>query len=155
MLVYRISKTRYAHSLNAPGFYGRWNSDGMKVLYTGSSVALSCLEVAVHRSGASLTSGDFALAVIKIPDESSIEEIYIEDLVDVNPEWYKPANCLMTQHLGDEWLNSMTTPVLKVPSAVIQAEFNYLLNVEHPDFSKISIQSVNPFTFDPRLKIDL
>ena len=154
MFVYRISKTSYAYSLNAPGIYGRWNSEGKKVLYTGGSAALSCLEVAVHRSGASLTSGDFSLAIINVPDTLAIGEVQVEDLANVNPEWYKPANCLMTQHIGDTWLAALSSAVLKVPSAVIPAEFNYLLNVDHPDFSQISINKVSPFSFDPRLKID-
>ncbi|WP_424288612.1 RES family NAD+ phosphorylase [Daejeonella sp.] len=154
MHVYRISQTKYSRSLNSPGLYGRWNSEGMKVLYTGGSAALSCLEVAVHRSGASLTSGDFSVTVIDIPDSLKIEEVPIDELTDVNPDWYKPKNSLMTQYKGDEWLKGLATVVLKVPSAIIQFEYNYLLNVEHPDFSKISIYSVNPFKFVPRLKID-
>jgi RES domain-containing protein len=46
----------------------------------------------------------------------------------------------------------MQTAVLKVPSAIIDLEYNYLLNPAHPDFEKIKIRSVNKFTFDPRLK---
>lgn len=154
MIVYRISKAKYASSLNASGIYGRWNSEGKKVIYTGGSAALSSLEVAVHRSGASLTSGDYFIAKIKIPDKVLIEEVQLTELTNINPEWIKPTNCLMTQHWGDIWLASLTSAVLKVPSAIIPMEFNYLLNVEHPDFSLILIDSIAPFSFDPRLKID-
>ncbi len=154
MIVYRISKTIYAHSLNAPGIYGRWNSDGKKVIYTGGSMALSCLEVAVHRSGASLSSGNFSITSIQLPDVLAIEEILIDELIGVNSEWYKPQNSLMTQHIGDDWLDSFRSIILKVPSAIISGEFNYLLNVDHPEFHKISIGKVEPFVFDPRLKMD-
>lgn len=154
MIVYRISKSKYANSLNASGIYGRWNSEGKKVIYTGGSAALSSLEVAVHRSGASLTSGDYSIISINIPDKLKIEEVYLKDLTSINPEWSDPSNCLMTQHWGDTWLEGLTSVVLKVPSAIIPMEFNYLLNVEHPDFSQITISTISPFAFDPRLKID-
>lgn len=44
------------------------------------------------------------------------------------------------------------TPVLQVPSALIESESNYLLNPAHPDFQRITLGPERPFTFDPRLK---
>jgi RES domain-containing protein len=41
--------------------------------------------------------------------------------------------------------------VLEVPSIVVNGEFNYLLNPEHPDFERLEIGSALPFSFDPRL----
>jgi len=41
--------------------------------------------------------------------------------------------------------------VLKVPSAVVQEEYNYLVNPNHRDFHKVKIIAVEPFTFDERL----
>jgi RES domain-containing protein len=39
----------------------------------------------------------------------------------------------------------------EVPSAVIPAEFNYVLNPRHPEFARIAIEQIKPFVFDPRL----
>jgi len=39
---------------------------------------------------------------------------------------------------------------LKVPSAIVPDEQNYLLNPDHPDFSKISIGDPVPFEIDLR-----
>lgn len=154
MLVYRITQTRYAYSLTASGVYGRWNSAGQQMLYTGGSAALSCLEVAVHKAGASLTSGDFSLSTIAIPEGILIEEILLADLVKEEKNWTDVIHYPMTQRLGDDWLNSASSAILKVPSAIIQNEFNYLLNVNHPDFQEIKIVTVNKFSFDVRLKTD-
>lgn len=33
----------------------------------------------------------------------------------------------------EQWLLQQQSPVLKVPSAIIPVEFNYLLNPQHPD----------------------
>ena len=41
--------------------------------------------------------------------------------------------------------------ILKVPSATIYGEFNYLLNPTHPDMSTLKIGPILPFAFDPRI----
>jgi RES domain-containing protein len=152
MFVYRISQSKYANSLNAPGIAARWNSSGQRVVYTGGSLALSCLEILAHKSGASLASGDFSVSIIKIDDSMKVIEISIEKLQGINDRWHKVINYPITQEIGDNWLRNRESPILKVPSAIIDLEYNYLLNPDHADFSKIEIVSVSKFTFDPRLK---
>jgi RES domain-containing protein len=41
--------------------------------------------------------------------------------------------------------------VLAVPSAIIPAEFNNLLNPHHPSFSRIIVGPAEAFTTDQRL----
>jgi hypothetical protein len=41
--------------------------------------------------------------------------------------------------------------VLELPSAIIPAEPNYLLNPAHPGLKKVLIGKPVPFAFDPRL----
>jgi RES domain-containing protein len=150
--VYRISQTKYAHDRKGSGIDGRWNSLGQYIIYTGGSLALSCLEKLAHTPGTSLYSGDFSVAILHIPDTLPVFEITIARLTKLNANWYKVINYPVTQFLGDTWLRKMETAVLKVPSAIIDLEYNYLLNPAHPDFEKIKISSINKFTFDPRLK---
>lgn len=152
MFTYRISQTRYARLLTASGIYARWNYEGGQVIYTGGSAALSCLEISVHKTGASLHSGDFSITTFNIPDMLHIEEVLVKDLLKKAQDWFTVANHPITQEISEEWLNSGSSVVLKVPSAIIQNEFNYLLNVNHPDFNKIKIARVSAFTFDPRLR---
>jgi RES domain-containing protein len=152
LLTYRISQTKYAHDRKGSGIDGRWNSAGQYVIYTGGSLALSCLEKLAHSVGTSLQSGDFSVIIIEVPARLQVAEITISHLVKLNEQWARVINYPITQQLGDEWLRNMETAVLKVPSAIIDLEYNYLLNPAHPDFEKIKIRSVNKFTFDPRLK---
>jgi RES domain-containing protein len=152
VLTYRISQTKYAHDRKGSGIDGRWNSAGQYVIYTGGSLALSCLEKLAHSVGTSLQSGNFSVIIIDVPDKLPITEITIRQLNKLNEQWAKVINYPLTQQLGDEWLRKMETAILKVPSAIIDLEYNYLLNPAHPDFEKIKIRSVNKFTFDPRLK---
>jgi RES domain-containing protein len=53
--------------------------------------------------------------------------------------------------VGDNWVRSGRSAVLKLPSAVVPEEFNYVLNPAHPDFGKISIGKPRVFKADPRL----
>ena len=55
------------------------------------------------------------------------------------------------QEIGDHWLASSSSAVLRVHSAVILDEFNFLLNPRHPEFIKITSESPVPFVFDERL----
>lgn len=152
---FRIGQTRYANDRKGSGVDARWNSRGQYVIYTGGSLALSCLEKLAHTSGTSLYSGDFSVTVYQIPDKLKIKEITLAELNRYNAEWTKVINYPYTQAIGDQWLLSRETAILKVPSAIIDLEYNYLFNPAHPDFDKIKIALVQPFSFDPRLKTSL
>ncbi len=53
--------------------------------------------------------------------------------------------------LGDRWIDLRVSAVLKVSSAVIVGEHNYLLNPAHPDFVRIAVEPPAMFQFDARL----
>ncbi len=116
---------------------------------------MACLENLAHRSGASLAAGNFSLSIIEVADALKIEEIKIEDLANLDPNWNSVDQYPLTQKLGNDWLNANTAAVLKVPSAIIDLEYNYLLNPNHASFSGIKIVSVERFRFDVRLKGNL
>ncbi|WP_018621085.1 RES family NAD+ phosphorylase [Spirosoma luteum] len=148
MLVYRITKTVYANRLVASGGAARWNRAGQFVLYTAATRALACLENVVHRSGEGLTA-DFRVMSIDVPDSLSIETVPIDALP---ADWYDFQRYDTCQQLGGEWLQQRRSAVLKVPSAIIPNESNYLLNPAHPDFSRINLVRTDRFVFDPRIK---
>lgn len=53
--------------------------------------------------------------------------------------------------MGTVWIKQKISAVLRVPSVVIPRESNYMLNPEHPDFSRIVIEGPLAFQFDLRL----
>lgn len=154
MLVYRITQTKFASSLFAPGFAGRWNSENERMIYTAGSASLSCLEVLAHKTGSALYSGKFSMALIAIDDKLVFKEVKLAGLQELNPEWFKVLHYPITQKIGNHWLSEQKSAVLKVPSAIVDREFNYLLNPAHPDFSQIKVLDVTPFNFDSRLKMN-
>jgi len=146
LLLYRICLAEYADNLVASGKSGRWNRDGEQMIYTAGSMALACLENLVHRSGASLQA-EFSVITLFVPPGISIGTLSDKKLGD---DWEnKPA---ITRQTGSAWLRKGETAILKVPSAIIQAEFNFLLNPFHTNFGEIKIIFKQAFNFDYRLK---
>jgi len=148
MQVYRITLSKWSSELVASGNPARWNSKGKFVLYTAATRALACLENVVHRSGEGLDSR-FHVMVISIPNTLKISKLLSGDLPDNWKDYSSYSDC---QALGDNWYEQERTAVLKVPSAIIPEECNYLLNTKHPDFSKIDLMQTEEFFFDQRLK---
>ncbi len=147
MQVYRICHQKWANSLRASGNAARWNPKGRYVIYTSASKALACLENVVHRSGEGLHK-KFKVLTIQIPPKLKVTTLPNNTLT-VN--WQSFSNYHLTQQLGNKWIASSSSAVLKVPSAIINGEFNYLLNSIHSEFNKIRIIAVDDFLFDSRL----
>ncbi len=63
---------------------------------------------------------------------------------------YGPAS----QQVGDQWIESEASVVLRVPSVVVPAEHNYLINPGHPEFGELEIGEPRPLRPDPRLPAD-
>ena len=52
---------------------------------------------------------------------------------------------------GDEWIQLRSSLALFVPSAVLPAERNILVNPAHAEFSNIRVGQPEPHAFDQRL----
>jgi len=147
MEIYRIVLERYADRLYAPGFSGRWNYDGEFVIYAASSRSLAAMENMVHKMGQGVLGTNFVVMVLDIPDNLSITNIAIPEL----PFGWKLASSYAdTQPIGSDWYKKSETLLLKVPSAVVPGEYNFVINARHPDFSKVTIKRKEPFEYDYR-----
>jgi RES domain-containing protein len=146
--VFRISAPRYAQRLTASGVANRWNTAGQYIIYTAATASLACLENVVHR-GAEGLQAPFKLMRLDIPDQVLIEEVPAAMLP---PDWQQVTSYPQCQEIGSAWYQLRRSAVLKVPSAIIASEANYLLNTSHPDFSQVKLLSTEDFIFDPRIK---
>lgn len=52
---------------------------------------------------------------------------------------------------GGEWVRSGRTALLRVPSALVPREANYLVNPAHPDAKRITVSAPEPLEWDARL----
>lgn len=148
MFVYRIVLKEYAKSLEAPGIAGRWNTRGSKVIYAAESIPVAFMENMIRRKGIGFND-QFAIMAIEVHDSLKITEI---DPVKLPDGWRDYNDYSICQSLGSEWYEKSVTPVLKVPSAVLITNFNYVLNATHPDFAKIKIVHVSPLIPDERIE---
>lgn len=147
--VYNIRKAKYADALIASGASNRWNKKDEFVIYTGSSRALSVLELLVHRAYIRIDESYRIMKISLKVKEEDIEEVKLKKL----PSDWQPIHAYgVLQEIGSSWYREMKKPILKVPSAIVQREFNYLLNTRHLDFSqKVKIKEVEEFSWDDRL----
>ncbi len=149
MLLYRISLCKRASDLSGTGaklFGGRWNSIGVPMLYLASSRALAALEVLAHLTPIQ-DPEDFCITVFEFP-ESSIEEIE-KYLLPENWNSYPAPSSLKKK--GDAFVKANASLLLKVPSAIVEDEYNYIVNINHPLLSEVKILGSKPFIFDKRL----
>ncbi|MDR6784728.1 RES domain-containing protein [Pedobacter africanus] len=149
MRLYRISACKRATDMSGMGaklFGGRWNSVGISVLYMASSRALAALEVLAHLTNIQ-DPESFCITVFEVP-EKSIEEVE-KELLPTNWNSYPSPSSLRKR--GDTFARANKALLLKVPSAIVEDEYNYILNVSHPLADKVKIVEVKAFLFDKRL----
>lgn len=126
---------------------GRWNKPGTPVVYTSGTLSLAALEYLVHVDSDILPDSLVSVQAT-IPESLAIETIHPSDLPD---NWRDKIIPVHLQELGTSWAKGVTTPILKVPSVVIEHEWNYVLNPLHREFPRIIWDTGMPFSFDPRL----
>ena len=149
MKVYRISKEKYSTDHSGKGaalFGGRWNSLYKPVLYTSGSISLAALEIIAHLSDV-VISESYSL----ITYDLSAMTIGILSAEILPPEWNLVQNITICQEIGDAFLSKNEYPVLKVPSAIIPIEYNYLINPLHRSFIDIKVENIQPFEWDKRI----
>jgi RES domain-containing protein len=149
--IWRLLKTRFASSAfdgeGARLYGGRWSSPGTRVAYASNSASLAILEVLVHLDASQMLS-TYSLISASVP-EKLIEELPQRALPSNWRVYPAPAETAM---IGDAWVRRGSSVVLRVPSVVVDAEYNFLVNPAHADFAKLVIGDAVPFVFDHRLR---
>jgi RES domain-containing protein len=149
MILYRLSKSAYALDLSGTGAEqhgGRWNSKGTPVIYTSASRAMCTAELAVHLP-IGIIPVDYQIVKLEAPGLS----VYEPDESLLPTRWQSFPYIGATRQFGDRFCREGAFLIMRVPSAVVQGEFNYLINPAHPASCSLKILSVEPFRFDSRL----
>lgn len=148
MLVYRITHKSFSTTLSTTGVKGRWNGAEKKVLYCAESIALAFLENMVRRQGVGFNN-DFKIMIIKIPDDLKFIKINVEDMAAGWRDFKDYSKC---EPIGNAWYDEGKSPILIVPSAVLTQSFNYVINTNHKDFSKIQLIQTTDLVPDKRIE---
>jgi RES domain-containing protein len=146
--VYRISRAPYAdlagNGARLAG--GRWNHPGTAAVYAAENRALAVLEALVHTTPRRIPP-DLVLLTITIPEDAAQASWAEEDL----PSVWREVGADAARDRGTGWLGARTAALLWVPSAVLPAERNAILNPAHPDHPRARITGQESFAFDARL----
>ncbi|MEO9145454.1 MAG: RES family NAD+ phosphorylase [Ginsengibacter sp.] len=148
MIVYRITNEPYKNDISGNGaalFGSRWNSKGIHLLYTSQSISLSILESLVHLKRKEIPSSQYLLH-IELPEVKEIAEISYKK---IKKGWYRELE--YTQWIGDQFIQNKQSLFLKVPSAIVPSESNFLLNPLHVEFKKVKIIASELLELDKRL----
>lgn len=150
MVVYRIAGTRHIHDLSGSGarmYGGRWNHKGVGVVYTSENRSLATVEFLVHVS-IPYFPANLSIASIEIPDRIKPKTVSMSMLPD---EWRDfPARSELAD-LGTKWVLGNESLLLRVPSSVVEHEFNVLINPLHHDMGHVKIIHVEDYRVDKRL----
>ncbi len=143
--VYRLVRAdRVDEALSGEGarlYGGRWNPQGMAVVYVSESRALAVLETLVHLTLEARTMR-FILCAITLPPRPRLERLSASR---------RPPTLTASQAAGRAWMDAGSALALVVPSIIVPQETNYVLNVHHPQFAHIKLRKREPFSFDERV----
>jgi len=147
--VWRITTRRFAQSAfsgeGARLFGGRWNRPGQSVIYTAQSRSLALLEMLVQDDP---LRANYVLIPAHMATSVSSQTLLPTDLP---PNWRTAAARDALLSIGAQWLRELRSAVLVVPSAVVPAECNFLINPLHTDFQRIRLGQPEPLETDLRL----
>lgn len=147
--VWRITTARFAQTAfsgeGARLYGGRWNPKGCEVVYTAESQSLALLELMVQDDP---LRANYVLIPAALPADLRMMQI---DAGQLPGNWRTLSARDVLQAMGQEWIRNGQTAVLAIPSAVVPAERNYLLNPRHPDFARIAIGASQSLATDTRL----
>jgi RES domain-containing protein len=137
--IWRISDYPELNGTGGLRSSARWHTAGRPIVYCAPNPATALLEVLVH---VEIDIEDFPdeLQYLEIdaPDKTSVATVDVDAL---GRAWQhnEPA----TRRAGDEWLRSARTALIRVPSAVVPATWNLLLNPQHPESLHVRVTRVH------------
>jgi RES domain-containing protein len=148
MIIYRLAHENYAHDLSGEGaklYGGRWNSLGMTMLYATEYISLGVLEFMVNNRLANDQKPKLYLIELEIP----YTEVKTLSNLALKKNWFDDVE--YTQFIGDHFLQDAEIWILRVPSAVIPEEHNFIINPKHKRFNQLKLKKSYPYGIDNRL----
>lgn len=150
MKIWRICRERNAAEAfsgeGARRFGGRWNSRGVRMVYTSTSLALAAIELFVHLEP-NQAPEDLVSIAAELPDGEPSQRWEGQVL----PKNWWGDELGPVRELGDGWIRERRSLAVLVPSVPIRAEWNVLVNPLHPRIGEIQIEVGQPLIFDARM----
>jgi RES domain-containing protein len=150
LTAWRLLKTKHlAHAFDGEGARrhgGRWNSPGVPVVYVAESLSLATLEILVH-----VHDGAFLRTYVAIRVTFDRKLVRVLEPSELPRDWMAVPLSTGARSMGDAWVSSGASAILRVPSAIVPGEHNYLINPSHPDVRHVRRDRAIPYRMDSRL----
>jgi len=150
MDLWRISNYPDLSGFGGTKVGGRWHTVGQPVTYLGENPSLCMLETLVH----------LEIDLEDLPEEYKLSNIHVTATPSILtiPEGSLPLrwreDSSITRTIGDDFLSKGAHLLMKVPSALVPHQFNYIYNsrLEVGRSSRmVNLISVDSFPYDERL----
>ena len=139
-----------AHKLSGKGAEmsgGRWNRKGTPVVYASTSRALACLETVVHLTQTPLPLNRYLVEIV-VPQAAWNAAAGFDAAQAVG--WNAEPAGKVSLDWGTAWAKGSSTLLARVPSVVVEEEFNVLINPIHPDLSLVRARKMRRWWYDSR-----
>lgn len=148
---WRLDQERHANSWDTgEGSYrvgGRWNSKGVRAVYTSVDPSTAIMEVAVHKGFKVLDTSHHVLTSARVIDMSAVHVVHAEDIPNAN--WLVPGSHGPGQQaFGDQLLQDHLFSL--VPSTVSRHSWNLIFDADRAAGHFDDVQQER-FALDPRL----
>ena len=128
---------------------GRWNDVDVPAVYASETQALACLETVVHLNAGGLPLNRYLVAVTIPAGIWAKARTHVPASLPVG--WDAEPAGRASILFGTEWLRSGESALLRVPSVIVNDEFNVIINPQHRDISSITAAKIRKWVYDPRL----
>lgn len=145
MILWRVSRFEDLKGIGGLRSPGRWHTAGRPIVYLAESPAGALLEVCVHTASNDIPP-DFTLLQVEGPDMP----VPLIDPDKLPTDWNTKIS--VTRDIGDKWLASTSSVLLKVQSVIVPRTFNLLFNPLHPQAREFEIRQMIVYPFDVRIK---
>lgn len=150
MQIWRICRAQFAAEAfsgsGARRFGGRWNSPGVPMVYSSSSLALAAIELFVHLEP-NQQPDDLVSIAAMLPEGEPGQRLEPNKL----PRGWWKDDFAPLRAIGDKWIREKSSLAIAVPSAALRTEWNVLVNPLHPAIAEIQIEEPVAFRFDARM----
>ena len=125
---------------------GRWNGDKEPIIYSSLTISMAVLETAAHIDDAGLPLNRY-LIEINVPDHiwANREVVSPKKLPST---WAAIPAGRASVKVGSDWLSSLRSAILVVPSVIVPEEPVVLINPRHAGASRIKAKSVRLFEYN-------
>lgn len=127
---------------NSPG---RWNDDGLPVIYAANTSSLAMLETTAHVAHHSLPQLKYLINIL-IP-ELDWKKREVLTASNLPTGWNSIPHNDSTVEIGSVWLIEQRSLILCVPSAITPEETVILINPMHPRANRLKAKKIRPIDY--------